>query len=179
MNRFRHVLILFVLIGAAFFGCKKGTIDYSTIGIKLEHHDNSGAYLVPAGSSVNDSAYVLRINYVSDSTGFFAVDDNNSYRGLNKPTAIEITSFQNFDSLHPANSLLNDLFIAGPAIGSSANDIISNFADTKDYYPTHEPDDLWLMNSPQNSGLYIFVVKMTFDDGRILRDTTSSINLVP
>lgn len=176
----RHYLffgsLVFILLAE---GCKNRSIDYSTIDIELSHHDNSGAYLVPAGTSVNNAAYVLRINYVSDQTGFYAVDNNNTYFGLNKPTSIEITSLQNFDSLHPANSLLNDLFIAGPAISSSVNDVLTGFANTRDYYPTHDPDDLWLMNAPATPGPFTFVVKMVFDDGVIVRDTSTSINLVP
>ncbi len=159
-------------------GCKKDIISYSTVGIKLTHNDNAGAYLVTAGTSVGDSAYVLRINYVSDLTGFYAVDNNNTYAGLNVPVSVEIFSLQNFDSLHPAGVSLNEYFIAGPGIGSSVNDVVAEFPDTRDYYPTHDPDDLWLMKGPQTPGAYKFVVKMVFDDARILTDTTTSINLL-
>jgi len=174
--------LLIVLLTSMLFvlaSCNNKEIDYTTIGIELENLDNSTAYIQPAGSSVADSAYVLRIKYVSDQTGFYAVDDKNKYIGTNKPVSIEVRSLQFFDSLHPAGTLLNEYFIAGPGIGSSINDIINDYPDTRDYYPTHEPDDLWLMRTPEFAGAFRFIVTMHFDDGKICSDTAATINLVP
>lgn len=179
MSDSRRLFAFAVILCCFLFSCNRNTFDYTIVDIKLAHYDNSGLYLTPAGSSVRDSAYVLRINYISDQTSYSAVDNSYSYDGLNRPTSIEITSLQTFDSLHPANSLLNDVFIAGPGIGSTVDDIVTGFLNTTVYYPTHDPDDLWLMKTPAAPGAYTFVVKMVFDDGRIATDTSTAINLVP
>lgn len=179
MMKKRSFIGLFPAILVVLASCNNKEIDYTTIDIELENYDNSTAYIQPAGSSVSDSAYVLRIKYVSDQTGFYAVDDKNKYIGTNRPVSIEVRSLQFFDSLHPAGTLLNDYFIAGPGIGSSVNDVINDYPDTRDYYPTHEPDDLWLMKTPEFAGAFRFIVTMRFDDGKICTDTAAAINLVP
>lgn len=176
--KFLKSIIITCFVAFVFAACNRNVIPYFTTGISLAHYDNCGSYLQPSGNSVGDTCYVLRINYVSDQTAYYAVDDKNTYAIANKPVSIEVISFQQFDSLHPAGSLLNEYFIAGPGINSTINDVVNGFEFTQDYYPTHDPDDLWLMKRPANSGPYIFVVRMTFDDGTIASDTTSSINLV-
>lgn len=169
-------ITIFIVI--LFSACKRNVIQFYTTGISLANYDNCGTYLQLSGNSVGDTCYVMRINYISDQTAFYAVDDKNTYAIANRPVSIEITSLQQFDSLHPAGTLLNDYFIAGPGINSTAEDVVTGFASTKDYYPTHDPDDLWLMKRPENPGSFRFIVKMDFDNGTIVRDTTSVISLV-
>jgi len=179
MKHFVNVLVFAVLSFAA-TSCKKNIITYYTTGITLANYNNAGPYIQAAtGSSVNDSAYVIRINYISDQTAFYAVDNEDTYEPGNKPTSILITSLQNFDSLHPAGVSLNEYFINGPGMNSTAEDVVNNFLDTKDFYPTHEPDDLWLMKPPSSPGFYRFVIEMHFDDGVNARDTTSAITFIP
>jgi hypothetical protein len=120
-------------------------------------------------------AYVLRIGYKSDQTDFYAVNNEYSYHAANKATSINVTSLQDFDSLHLAGSTLNDYFINGPGADSRTEDVISDFADTKEFFPTHDPDDLWLMIPPALPGSFKFVVEMDFDNGVIVRDTTAAI----
>lgn len=169
---------LLCCITFAVSSCKRNTIHYYTTGISLSHYDNCGPFIRPAGNTVGDSGYVMRINYASDQTSYYSVDDNNTYALANLPTAIRIYSLQQFDTLHPAGTLLNEYFIAGPGIHSTAEDVVTGFPYTQDYYPTHDPDDLWLMKAPTNQGAYNFIVEMAFDNGALLRDTTSPINLV-
>ena len=163
------VIALYVLTGLS--GCRKEYL-YNTIGLETVSYDNSGAYLRPATGTVDSNAYVLRINYASDLADYMAVDDNNDYFSNNKPTAISVTTLMFFDSLHPANSSVADCFINGPG-SNTANDVVTNFNDTRTYYPNHEPDDLWLMQPPLNPGTYSFVVRMSFDDGVVLQDTAT------
>ncbi|HTF04037.1 MAG TPA: hypothetical protein VK826_08425 [Bacteroidia bacterium] len=160
------------------FSCRKNTISYLTTGIVLAHYDNCGPFLKPAGNSVGDTGYVLRINYTSDQAEFYAVNDNNTYELANKPVSIAVTSLQSFDATHPAGTSLNDYFMAGPGINSRTEDVVDGFANTQDYYPTHDPDDLWLQVPPENTGPYKFIVEMVFDNGITVRDTTTSINIV-
>jgi hypothetical protein len=120
---------------------------------------------------------VLRISYISDQAQFYTVNDNNTYAPVNKPVSIAVTSLQTFDAQHPVGTLLNEYFIAGPGINSTAEDVIAGFSNTQDYYPTHDPDDLWLMKPPANAGAYQFIVEMAFDNGTTVRDTSTSINL--
>lgn len=168
------------LIPFAVISCKRDTITYYTTGITLLNYNNAGVYLQEAtGSSVNDSSYVIRINYKSDQTAYYAVNDEYTYHPGNKPVSIAVLSLQNFDSLHPAGSLLNDYFINGPGIESTIERVVYDFPDTKDFYPTHDPDDLWLMVPPSAPGFYQFVVQMTFDNGMTFRDTTTAITFVP
>jgi hypothetical protein len=177
----RLPLYLFVLMLSLFsFGCKRTTIVYYTTGITLTNFDNAGPFIHEAsGTSVNDSSYVIRINYTSDQTAYYAVNDENTYEPGNKPTSIYVTSLQNFDSTHPAGSVLNDYFINGPGASWSTEQVVNDFLNTKDFYPTHEPDDLWLMVPPSFPGSYRFVVEMHFDNGVIASDTTSAITFVP
>lgn len=162
------VVPVFMLVS----GCRKPDYTYSTNGIYLKNYDNSGNYILESTGPINRSAYVMRIFYESTYTNFYSVNDDNTYEGLNKPVSIDIRCLQNFDSLHPANASMNDCFINGPGITSSIEDVITQFPNTKDYYPTHEPDDLWLMKAPTNTGNYSFVVTMSFDDGITVADTT-------
>lgn len=164
-----RTLLLVCLLNIA--ACKRGVITYQTNGIVLENYNNCGDFIVPATTPVGDSCYVLRLNYTSDQTAFNGVNDNNTYEPGNLPTSISIYSVQQFDSLHPAGSSLNSYFIAGPRIGSVAEDIVNDFAETQDFYPTHDPDDLWLMKSPAANGYYQFVVRLDFNDGVVASDT--------
>ena len=166
------VCCLYVITGLS--GCKKEFI-YNTTGIYLQNYDNSGSYMIPAGSAVNGDAFVLRLMYTSDLTDYYSVDDNNDYHSDNNPTSISINCLQNFDSLHPANSSVADCFINGPGTTSVQN-VVDYFYNTQNYYPTHEPDDLWLMKAPAAPGTYSFVVRMVFDNGLITTDT-STVNL--
>lgn len=167
---------VFVVVVFCSGSCKKGVITYNTNGIVLENYDNCGDFIVPASGPVGDSCYVIRVNYQSDQTAFNGVNDNNTYEPGNLPTSIAIYSLQQFDSLHPAGSSLNSYFIAGPGIESAAQDIVTDFAETQDFYPTHDPDDLWLMKSPATNGVYSFVVRLDFNDGVVVSDTTT-VNL--
>lgn len=176
--KFTRCGFITIFIVILFSACKRNVIQYYTTGISLGNYDNCGTYLQPASDSVGDTCYVMRINYISDQTAYYAVDDKNTYAIANRPVSIEITSLQQFDSLHPIGTVLNDYFIAGPGINSTTEDVVTGFANTKDYYPTHDPDDLWLMKRPENTGSFRFIVKMDFDDGAIVRDTTSAVNLV-
>ena len=169
--------IFFLCLALLFASCKRDVITYYTTDISLSHYDNAGAYIKPASDTVDDSCYVLRINYTSDQTAYYAVDDRNTYAPANQPTSITITSLQAFDPGHPAGSSLNEYFIAGPGMRSTAEDVISNFMLTQDYYPTHDPDDLWLMQPPATPGSYRFVVEMDFDNAITVRDTTTPVIL--
>ncbi len=166
-----------VLVVALFFAasCQRGVITYNTNGIVLENYDNCGDFIIPSADTIGDSCYVIRINYQSDQTAFNGVNDNNTYEPGNLPTSIVIYSLQQFDSLHPAGSSLNSYFIAGPGLGSTAQDIVTEFAQTQDFYPTHDPDDLWLMKAPATTGVYSFVVRLDFNDGAVASDTTTVI----
>jgi hypothetical protein len=155
--------------------CKQDVIAYTTTGIYLENYDNCGDFIRPSSDSIGDSCYVIRVNYESDQTEFNGVNDNNTYQPQNLPTSIFIYALQQFDSLHPAGSSLNEYFIAGPGSESTAEDIITGFPETQDFYPTHDPDDLWLMQSPATTGTYSFVIRMGFNDGVVASDTTTVI----
>jgi hypothetical protein len=172
--RWTVVFICSLYVVSALCGCGK-EYRYDTIAIELDNYDNSGAYLQPAGASVDTDAYVLRINYASDLADYIAVDDNNDYYSNNKPTSISITVLQDFDSLHLANSSVAEYFIHGPGT-TSPQHVVDVFSETSTFYPNHLPDDLWLMKGPVAPGTYSFVVKMNFDDGAILSDTTT-VNL--
>lgn len=178
MNRFLRLL---VFVGTFLFmsACKRDSITYYTVGIRLINYDNAGAFIQEAGTTVKDSAYVIRINYTSDQTAYYTVNADYTYQPGNKPTSIAVTSLQNFDGLHPAGSLLNDYFINGPGMDSRTEDIVYDFPVTRDYYPTHDPDDLWLMAVPSAPGPYRFVVEMSFDNGITVLDTTAAITFVP
>ena len=177
-NARMRFIVLFGLVAVLLVSsCRKDEIDYITTGITLSHFDNGGTALLPASDTCGDTCYVLRINYISNLTAFYAVDSDHKYHFVNSPVSLEVSALEMFDSLHPAGSLLNDCFIAGPGIGSEAEDIIADFPNTKDYYPTHDPDDLWLMRRPLSTGPYHFIVKMTFDDGVICSDTSTVIKL--
>lgn len=167
-----------VFVVALFFvaSCKRGVITYNTNGIVLENYDNCGDFIRPSNSPIGDSCYVIRVNYQSDQTQFNGVNDNDTYEPGNLPTSILIYSLQQFDTLHPPGSSLNSYFIAGPGSNSTAQDIVSDFAQTQDFYPTHDPDDLWLMKAPATVGTYSFVVRMDFNDGVVASDTVS-VNL--
>ena len=172
-----RVCLLFVVVGFL-ASCKRDTTTYFTTGISVSNYDNCHAFIIEdANDTIGDTCYVIRINYASDLTAFYSVDDNNTYVIANRPVSIEVTALQNFDVTHPAGSLLNDYFIAGPGINSTIDDVVTGFAQTQDYYPTHDPDDLWLMQRPQTPGIYRFIVRMDFDNGVILRDTTEVIRL--
>jgi hypothetical protein len=166
----------FIVALLSIISCNRSVIIYNTNGIVLENYNNCGDFVVPASAPVGDSCYVIRMNYQSDQTAFNGVNDNNTYEPGNLPTSIVIYSLQQFDSLHPAGSSLNSYFIAGPGIGSTAQDIVNDFAETQDFYPTHDPDDLWLMKSPATNGVYSFVVRLDFNDGVVVSDTTT-VNL--
>ena len=159
--------------------CKRDVITYYTNGIKLSNYDNSGSYLRAADVTVKDSCYVLRIDYTSDQSQYYTVDDDHRYEPGNLPTSIFVRALEAFDSTHPAGSLLNEYFIAGPGINSSVDDVVYSFQSTRDYYPTHDPDDLWLMVPPSSTGPFHFTVEMQFNDGVTVRDTTSIIYFVP
>jgi hypothetical protein len=167
------VLVVALLCTGA---CKKGVIDYYTTGIVLENYDNCGDFIKPAGSAVNNGCYVIRVNYTSDQTSFNGVNDNDRYNPANHPTSVLIYSLQAFNAQHPAGSSLNEYFIAGPKLHASAEDIVTGFADTEDFYPTHDPDELWLMQPPEWNGSYSFVLRMEFNDGVVVSDTTT-VNL--
>jgi hypothetical protein len=174
---FQKVCLFSVIVLTSFSSCKRDVIQYYTTGITLSHQDNGQPFLQSAGDTVGDSCYVLRLNYTSDQTAYYAIDDKNTYAPANAPVSIEITSLQAFDALTPAGALLNPYFIAGPGINSTAESVVADFPNTQDFYPTHDPDDLWLMTPPASAGWYQFIVKMSFDDGIIVRDTTTSIYL--
>jgi len=174
----RFYLTLLVIISIALISCKRNSIIYLTNGILVENFDNNGSLLQPAGTSVENDCYVLRINYESDQTAFNAVDNDHRYRPGNKPTSILVTSLQAFDSTHPPGTSLNSYFINGPGIGSVCEQVVNDFIYTDDFNPTHVPDDLWLMVAPDNNGPFRFVVEMEFDNGVIVRDTTANITLI-
>jgi hypothetical protein len=172
----RYCLLSLLLLSLV--SCKRNTTTYFTTGIAVSNYDNCQAFIIEDDNdTIGDTCYVIRINYASDQTAYYSVDDNNSYGIANRPVSIAVTSFQNFDATHPAGTLLNDYFIAGPGINSTINDVVTGFEFTQDYYPTHDPDDLWLMQRPQSPGNYQFIVRMDFDNGVILRDTTEAIRL--
>jgi hypothetical protein len=98
-------------------GCKKADYSYSTNGISLKNYDNSGPFAIPASGAVEDSAYIIRVNYESDFAREVSVNDDYTYRGINALTGVEIRCFQNFDATHPANSIVNEYFIPGPGTG--------------------------------------------------------------
>lgn len=156
--------------------CKKDIINYYTNGIVLENYDNCGNFIRPAGAGVGMGCYVIRVNYQSDQAAFNGVNDEDTYSPANLPVSISIYALQAFNAQHPAGSSLNEYFIAGPKQNPSANDIVTDFPDTEDFYPTHDPDDLWLMTPPDLPGNYSFVVRMEFNDGVIVSDTTT-VNL--
>lgn len=143
--------------------------------MELGNFDNSGLYIQEAGDSVDADAYVLRINYASDLADYITVDVKNDYYSNNRPTSIDITILQFYDSLHLANSSVADCFIDGPGT-TSPQHVVEAFMQTSTSYPNHLPDDLWLMKPPAAPGNYSFVVKMNFDDGAILTDT-ATVNL--
>lgn len=171
---FYYLSSLLLIVSAS--GCKRGVITYYTNGIVLANYDNCSDFIIAADGPVGDSCYVIRVNYQSDQTAFNGVNDNDTYEPGNLPTSVLIYSLQAFDGTHAAGSSLNEYFIAGPRAGATAEDIVTQFVDTKDFYPTHDPDDLWLMKPPATNGVYSFVVKMEFDNGITVRDTTT-VNL--
>lgn len=163
---------VFIVALLCMSACKKGVIDYYTTGIVLENYDNCGDFIRPAGDTVGQWCYVVRVNYKSDQTAFNGVNNDDRYSPANLPVSVLIYALQPFNAQHPAGASLNEYFVAGPRLNASAQDIVTYFADTKDFYPTHEPDDLWLMMPPDSPGRYSFVVRMEFNDGAVVSDTT-------
>lgn len=166
-----------VLVVALFCitACKKNVIDYFTNGIVLRNYDNCDEFIRPGGDTVGMWCYVMRVNYESDQTAFNGVNDNDTYAPGNLPTAVSIYSLQAFNTTHPAGASLNEYFVCGPKLNAKAEDIVTDFPDTEDFYPTHDPDDLWLMTPPELPGTYSFVVRMEFNDGVVVADTTTVI----
>jgi len=181
INRNRYfislgIFIMLVVGGVLFSRCGKIGIDgyYKTTGIYLTNMDNTNG-VTTAGTSVNENAYVLRIGYLSNSSVYDPNSDY-TYKAGNHPTSIKVTTLQFFDSLHPANTSLNEFFIPEPQLSASIDDVLTGFVKSSiNYYPNHPLTDLWLMKAPLYQGTYNFVVSMTFDDGITVSDTTSAI----
>jgi hypothetical protein len=174
---FLPVIVLLLI----FSGCGKYKEEpYHIDGISLRNQNNFGYTTYDSVTSVNENNYDLQIVYHSDRMSRYDPHGDYHYKPGNHPTLINVYSLQNFDSLHPANSSLNSLFIPGPGLTSHIDDVLTDFTKTdvaEDYSPTHTPTSLWLMKPPRIPGVYNFVVVMKFDDGNTFSDTTFPINL--
>ena len=186
------ILILVFTIGTVLFtSCCKDTIYFNLTSISLNHLDNSfeSGYISYA-DSILASAYGIKVNleYTRESSrivnlfntgNLYATSCSLEEICLNKIESITITSTTIFDSLHSADTSLNDLFIINNEFNSSGltidlNEFIDFFNDEETTIPSFE---LLLMDSPANEDEFIFTIIIELDNGAVITADSNPVYL--
>ena len=197
------VLVLFLAIMDFTFSCcppvEGVKVRYSHCKITVSNIDNSGDYpvVVTTGSiPKNNYGIKLDITKQEDSctnltskyrfsifTSAYACDQEDFaiFKALDTITQIQIISLHDFNSTHPANSDVSELFYVfeegkSSTIEEFLNNKIYNFEGNQ--YDLFESILLLLNHTPDANTLQQFKVEIHLSDGRILSSTTPEIELI-
>lgn len=153
---------------------------YETIALELSNADNSEQSPVDDADSVPKVAYAIKITYTMHVTQTEGADTyESSFQHEDNISAFTISSPETFNLVPPNNSL-NSFFNYSTGAGTGIPIIPDNYyhfspggtffedASKPDWTKNHY---LMLMNPPDTSGLFTFVVDIEYSDGRELIDT--------
>ena len=168
---------------------------YRNTGFTVNNLDNSGSSaFITSSDSVLRQAYGIRLHLVRDKVADIRNPLSqfvqsayaeypiyyNGYFPLDSIVSIQIFTLSDFDTIHPANTEITDLFR-----------VYQNYAYTipKDYFSkisrqySHLSDlqvniDLLLMIAPSISKRQQFKIQMKLSNGKILEQETTMINLI-
>lgn len=152
---------------------------YETVSMELSNADNSGEGPVDASGPVPKQAYGIKLLFGMHITESTDADINeSSYQNQDQVTSFNITSPFSFLNAAP-NTSLNQFFnFSAGATGSTINPDMFNRIISGSRYSSSSSSPDWtetryllLMNPPDTSGTYIFIVDLTLSDGREFIDT--------
>lgn len=155
---------------------KDNPITFHIDSISSESLDNGGPEPVAVGSSVYARAYMLRLNWnCRIVSGKPEGGEYDYYYPDRKADSVAILSLSDFDSLHPAGTALNHLFIPQMSFYSSMKGFHKHLNSGWMDFPSSK--DLRLMYAPDSSQVFRFVTWLHFENGDVLTDTTQSLLL--
>jgi len=178
LKRIVHIILLFSTIATIFNSCCEPEISYyNWENIGSINLDNSGETPIVSGNdSVNKNAFgyhvILHPGETSDIGHCF------DYKALSEITEVKVYSQEYFDPEHAANAEITSYFLA-----RHSNDYFSQYSEISEIiedlnnilsestnfeYPQF---DLYLIEPPQNAGLYHFITEFSFTDQEPLYDT--------
>ncbi|PCJ64398.1 MAG: hypothetical protein COA58_13675 [Bacteroidetes bacterium] len=163
-------------------------IDYEWVSMDAIHGNNSNKWPEPSSDdSISADHYVLILQMETNELkreGRY-LDQESPPSNVNGLDSLFIYSSKDFDSEHPANSNLTDLFVilndtyysTLPADGSEGY-WINNHQSPRFYDdPNVTHIDLMLQQKPSLKDSFRFYVRMVLDDGTAFTDSTTSIAL--
>lgn len=152
----------------------------------LSNADNSGTEPVDASGSVSKDAYAIKLTYAMTMTETDnATTYESPFHNEDYVTSFSITSLNTFNSI-PPNESLHEFFnyrksYAGPGspiVPGAYSGYASGSMQTPGNFGDYEVEHyLFLMTPPATGGTYIFIVRITFSDGREIVDTVTA-NLI-
>ena len=193
-------LLLFPLIAEVLVSCcnclEPVIKHYTNKTLTINHLDNSGSAPVIASSdTVRKSAYGIRMNLVRETvvcnhnrTSLFIssayafkcdCEPPNQILPRDSITALHISTVNDFDATHPANSDVTGYFRVYKDFYFQT---ISDYVQKARLIAYNDNElqitaDLLLMTPPATNTLHRFVVTLTLSDGRVLSRETSEIHL--
>jgi hypothetical protein len=180
LKLFLLTFILFSIVGCRGFDDYK----YETYSMVLSNADNTGLTPVDASGSAPRVAYAIKMLYSMRITESKDTDRYESgFHNEDEVSSFSVTSPDTFNMV-PPNGTLNQFFNYSTGDGTGAvlspeNYTIIGSGGTS-FSDNSEPDwtrshYLLLMNPPDTTGNYSFIVDLTFSDGRQLIDSVNVI----
>ncbi|MBC7553235.1 MAG: DUF5034 domain-containing protein [Taibaiella sp.] len=183
VNRFYTltILLLVVLLTAC---TKHRTYTSSIIGFQFSHANNSGRTpRVSSADTLPAKAYAITMTQLGLITGHddgSDVETENNYNVSNRPQRISITILNDYDTIHPAGTLLNEYFnLLKDTVSYELTGLGNSYLyPAFDFHGRANDQDtltstswLVLMHPPKAPGSYSFAINVVLEDSVRLFDT--------